>query len=164
MAMVRNIQRLLIMAAVTTAIGCIDRRFVVESNVPGAQVFVNGRPIGPTPADTGWEYPGRYEFRVVAPGYEPLTKCELVKARWYDYAPFDFFVGVLWPFHIEDVRRFQFDLSPTRQVNVSEIEAKSEELRARVKQLPPSTVPDDPPGSLPGEPTTLMPAVVRPGN
>jgi hypothetical protein len=149
----RFVRFLPIVAVVAAATGCLDRRFVVETNAPGAQVFVNGRPIGPSPADTGWEYPGRYEFRVVAPGYEPLTECRLVKARWYDYAPFDFFVGVLWPFHVEDIRRFRFDLNPARQVNVAEVEAKAAELRARVNQLPQPSVPND----------TTVPATANPG-
>lgn len=143
MPTVRTLRFVLIFATITAGMGCIDRRFVVETNVPGAQVFVNGNPVGPSPADTGWEYPGRYEFRIVAPGYEPLTQCRLVKARWYDYAPFDFMLGVLWPFHVEDVRRFQFELSPARQVNAAEVEARAEEMRNRVRQLPPSSVPDD---------------------
>jgi hypothetical protein len=146
MATARYVRFLPVIAVVTAATGCLDRRFVVETNAPGAQVFVNGRPIGPSPADTGWEYPGQYEFRVVAPGYEPLTECRLVKARWFDYAPFDFFVGVLWPFHVEDVRRFRFDLNPARQVNVAEVEARAAELRARANQLPQPSVPNDAPG------------------
>ena len=144
MPTVRTIRSALILATVTVGTGCLDRRFVVETNVPGAQVFINNRTIGPSPADTGWEYPGHYEFRVVAPGYEPLTQCRLIKARWYDYAPFDFMFGVLWPFHIEDVRRLRFELTPARQVNASEVEARAEELRSRVNQLPASTVPDKP--------------------
>jgi hypothetical protein len=143
MSRLRSLSPLLIIATLTAAAGCIDRRFVVETNVPGAQVFVNGRPIGPSPADTGWEYPGRYEFRAIAPGYEPLTQCETIRARWYDYAPFDFIVGVLWPFHIEDVRRLRFDLVPARQVNVEELQTRAEELRARTKQLPEPSVPND---------------------
>ncbi|MFO0938162.1 MAG: PEGA domain-containing protein [Gemmataceae bacterium] len=146
MPMIRTIRNALIFTAVTTVTcltGCIDRRFVIETNVPGAQVFVNNRPIGPSPADTGWEYPGMYEFRVISPGYEPLTQCRYIKAKWYDYAPFDFMFGVLWPFHIEDIRRLQFELTPARQVNPNEVEARAEDLRNRVNQLPPPTVPDD---------------------
>ena len=70
----RFVRFLPIVAVVAAATGCLDRRFVVETNAPGAQVFVNGRPIGPSPADTGWEYPGRYEFRVVAPGYDAAMR------------------------------------------------------------------------------------------
>jgi hypothetical protein len=129
--------------------GCIDRRFVVETNVPGAQVFVNNRPIGPSPADTGWEHPGEYQFRVVAPGYAPLTECRTVRSRWYDWAPFDFALGVLWPFHIEDIRRFQFELEPARQANVAEVQSRADELKARTQQLPPPSVPDDTPEKSP---------------
>jgi hypothetical protein len=142
--------------------GCIDRRFVVETNVPGAQVFVNNRQIGPSPADTGWEHPGQYQFRVVAPGYEPLTECRTVQARWYDYAPLDFFVGVLWPFHIEDVRRFRFDLREARQMNVVEIESKADALRERTKNLPPPSVPDDDKFAKPSPPSTPLPVIYPP--
>lgn len=132
----RKLLLVIVLAILTAATGCIDRRFVVESNVPGAQVFVNNRPIGPAPADTAWEYSGNYQFRVVAPGYEPLTECRTIQSRWYDYPPLDFFVGVLWPFHIEDVRRLRFELKPSRQINTAEVEARAEELRERTNQLP----------------------------
>jgi hypothetical protein len=142
--------------------GCIDRRFVVDTNVRGAQVFVNNRPIGPAPADTAWEFPGRYQFRAVAPGYEPLTECRTIEARWYDYPPFDFALGVLWPFHIEDVRRITLELQPAKQVNVNEIESKAEELRQRTRGLPAPSVPDDQPRGEPGEPTTRTPVILPP--
>jgi hypothetical protein len=136
MANYRNFLLVLVLAIVTTSTGCIDRRFVVDTNVSGAQVYVNNRPIGPSPADTSWEHPGVYQFRVVAPGYEPLTECRKIPAKWYDFPPLDLFVGVLWPFHIEDVRRLRFELTPARQVNTAEIESKAQELRERTNNLP----------------------------
>src|SRR3954471_22641033 len=48
--------------AVGLAAGCVDRRFLVETNVPGAQVYVDGKPIGATPADAQWEYAGYRRF------------------------------------------------------------------------------------------------------
>src|SRR5688572_11798855 len=86
--------------------GCVDRRFVVDTNVPGAQVFVNENPVGPSPADARWEYAGYYDFRAVAPGFEPLYHREYVRPRWYDYPGLDFLAEVVWPFRIEDVRRY----------------------------------------------------------
>jgi hypothetical protein len=143
MSDVRKMVTVLTLALVTISTGCIDRRFVVDSNVSGAQIYVNNRQIGPSPADTSWEHPGRYQFRVVAAGYEPLTECRTVEARWYDWPPFDFVVGVLWPFHIEDIRRFHFELKPAQQANVAEVEAKAAELRERTNRLPPPSVPNN---------------------
>ena len=73
-------------------------------------------------------------------------------------------LGVLWPFHVEDVRRFQFELMPARQVNASEVEARAEELRARVRQLPAPSVPDDNLNVSPGEPSPVRPELLRPRN
>ena len=49
-------------AAIGLGSGCVDRRFVVETNVPGAQVAVDGSALGPSPADGRREYPGWYTF------------------------------------------------------------------------------------------------------
>jgi hypothetical protein len=140
------------------AAGCVDRRFVVETNVPGAQVYHNDVPIGPSPADTSFEYPGYHEFRAVAPGYEPLAVREYIRPRWYDIPGLDFFAEVIWPVRIEDVRRVQLTLAPAHQVNTQELLGAAENLRARGRALPPSSVPDAPPGPA----STPRPVVIPP--
>lgn len=134
MRLLRSLTVLPVLAAVA---GCVERRFVVETNVPGAQVFVDNVPVGPSPADARWDYPGKYEFRVVAQGYEPLTRVEKVRARWYDYPPLDFIFETLWPFHIEDVRRFRFDLVPATQIRTDELLDTANSMRAQGQSLPP---------------------------
>ncbi len=121
--------------------GCVDRRFVVETNVPGAQVYVDGVPIGPSPADGSWEYAGRREIIAVAPGYESRVERVRFKAKWYEYPGLDFFAEVVWPFRIEDVRRVKLDLEPTRSVNQVELISNADSLRARAASLPPTSVP-----------------------
>jgi hypothetical protein len=143
--------------ALTSLTGCVERRFVIESNVPGAQVYVNNVPVGPSPADARWDYAGKYEFRVVAQGYEPLTQVERVRGRWYDYPGLDFVAETLWPFHIEDVRRFRFDLQPTATIRTDELINKGSELRNQARQLPPPQYPETPrtktrPGETPAGP------------
>lgn len=126
------------------AIGCVERRFVIETNVPGAQVYVDNVAVGPSPADARWDYAGYYTFRVVAQGYEPLTRVERVRARWYDYPPLDFIFETLWPFHIEDVRRFRFDLQPATQIRTDELLDAANALRQQGQSLPPPQYPDEP--------------------
>jgi len=141
----RRSQSLPLFALLAGLTGCVERRFVVETNVPGAQVYVNQNPVGPSPADARWDYPGKYQFRVVAQGYEPLTRVENVKARWYDYPPLDFVVETLWPFHVEDVRRFRFDLQPATQIRTDELLDAANSLRAQGQSLPPPKYPDPQP-------------------
>ncbi len=134
-----------VLVAVTASLvaGCVDRRFVVETNVPGAQISVDGTPIGPSPADSRWEYAGSYQFTASAPGYQPLAKRVRFKARWYQYPPFDLIAEVFWPFRIEDVRRVYLELEPMQPVNQAELISAADQLRARGLTLPPSTVADE---------------------
>lgn len=130
-----------ILVAFVAAVGCVDRRFVVETNVPGAQVTVDGVPIGPSPADAEWEYAGNKRFRAVAPGYEPLDQVVNFRPKWYNYPPFDFFAEVLWPLRIEDVRRVRLTLQPRQPVNRDALLQSADQLRVRGNSLPPASVP-----------------------
>jgi hypothetical protein len=160
----------LLFAFAGLAVGCVDRRFVVETNVPGAQVSVDGVPIGATPADARFEYAGKYEFKAVAPGYEPLTQLVTLKPKWHNYPPLDFFAEVLWPFRIEDVRRVQLVLEPVRPVNQIELIQSADALRARGLSLPPPNVQDETtlpprppqPAPLAAPPTAPLPANLVP--
>jgi hypothetical protein len=154
-------------AAAGLAVGCVDRRFVVETNVPGAQVSVDGIPIGAAPADARWEYAGCYEFKAVAPGHEPLTQRVTLEPKWHNYPPLDFFAEVLWPFRIEDVRRVQLTLEPVRPVNQVELLNAAINLRTRGLALPPSTVEDEtstPPRSPQPAPPVAPPMAPVPTN
>lgn len=149
---------LLAIVAGSMLTGCVDRRYVVESNVPGAQITVDGVPIGPAPADARWEYAGCYEFLAVAPGYEPLVQKVYFKPKWYQYPPFDLFAEVFWPGRIEDVRRVRLTLEPTRPVDQGRLLSAADALRARGAMLPPSTVVDEPPPArAPGQVSPVPP-------
>jgi len=153
-----RVGRLLILAIALPATGgCVERRFVVATNVPGAQVYVNNVPIGPSPADTRWEYPGRYEFRVVAQGYEPLREYKRVWPKWYELPGLDFVFEALWPFHIEDVRRFQFELVPATQVRTDELLDAANRLRERATAMPPPEQPDPPANPSRPAPPAVIP-------
>lgn len=143
--------------AVGLLAGCVDRRFLVETNVPGAQVYVDGRPIGASPADGPWEYAGYRRFTAVAPGYEPLVQDVNFAPKWYEFPPLDFFAEVLWPFRIEDRRSVQLHLEPTRPVNETALVGAADALRARGQTLPPTTVP------RPDRPATPPPAALPTG-
>jgi hypothetical protein len=129
--------------------GCVDRRFVVTTNVPGAAVEVDGQPLGPTPVDAAYVYTGQREFRVTAPGYEPLNQLVKFEPKWWDYPGLDLFAEVLWPFRIEDVRRVHLELQPAVPRTAEEIIAGAEVLKARGLSLPPPRIPNDQP-DVPG--------------
>ena len=143
--------------------GCVDRRFVIESNVPNAQVFIDNQPIGAAPAFTPFEYYGYYTVTLVQPGYETLSERVHVTAPWYAYPPFDFLAEVLWPFHIRDTRRYYFELHEGTKTRVEDLVNNADALRQRGWSLP---QPERPAASKPrpeGVPPALPPGVPAPG-
>src|SRR5438270_4498527 len=121
--------RLAALLAGLAAVGCVDRRFVIESNVPNAQVYIDNRPVGAAPAHAQFDYYGFYTVKLVYHGYETVTKRVHVVAPWYSYPPFDFLAEVVWPFHVEDVRRYYFEMTPAAQTRTDDLINSADALR-----------------------------------
>ncbi|MDB5311940.1 MAG: hypothetical protein JWO38_6142 [Gemmataceae bacterium] len=156
--------------AVLTGSGCggVNRRFVIESNVPNAQVYINHRPVGAAPAHSAFEYYGYYNIEIVHPDYQREVRRVHVVAPWYAYPPFDFLAEVVWPFKVEDVRRYSFDLRPIRRTDTGELIMAADALRERGWTLPVPAEPAAPKGPPPGPPNVPAPlpepSPLRPGN
>ena len=139
------LKRLAAAAAVAATAGCVDRRFVVESNVPGAQISIDGNPLGPAPADAPFVYAGKINVTASAPGYETLTERVWLKPKWYQYPPIDLLAECVYPGRIDDVRRIRINLVPAKPLSDAELLAAGDALRARGQALPPPVVPNDQP-------------------
>ena len=155
--------RVAALLTVAACAGCVDRRFVIESNVPNAQVYIDDRPVGASPAHSPFEYYGYYTVTLVHPGYETSVNRVHVRAPWYAYPPFDFVAEVLYPFHIRDTRRYYFQLYPTTRTRTDDLLNAAEALRLRGQNLPspdrpalPRGGPVPPPQPQPG-PGPLVP-------
>jgi hypothetical protein len=149
MSMARTV-RLAGLLAVALA-GCVDRKFVVESNVPSAQVYVDNRPAGAAPAYVPFEYYGYYNVTLVHPGYETVVKRVHVIAPWYAYPPFDLLAELL-PFHVRDTRRYTIDMAPAPQSRADDILVAADALRQRGMSLPPPERPAAPRPANGGQP------------
>ena len=146
-----------VLLAALAAVGCVDRRFVVTTNAPGAARW---RWTATSSARPQWT-PGTSTPASGSSGPPPRVTTRWCRScrfqpRWYDYPGLDLFAEVIWPFRIEDVRRVHLDLQPAQPVPVDQIQAGAEALRGRGQTLPPPTVPNDqPPIARP----TLDPAI-----
>jgi len=116
--------------------GCVERRFVVESDPPGALVLVNGQPLGVTPVDGEFLYHGNYNFTLVKDGYETLQVKQAIPAKFYEYVPLDFVSENVYPGKIEDVRRFRYTLQPLAQPRSDTLLQQAAQLRERGKTVP----------------------------
>ncbi len=163
--MVRKYATIAAALGLGTLAGCVDRRFVVTTNVPGAQIAVDGKNLGPSPVDSEFEYAGNYEFTALAPGYEPLRQKVRLAPKWYMFPPFDLITEVLYPGRIEDVRRVTLTLVPKQQLTDEQLLAQANVLRAQGKALPPPRFPDKkdaPPPARPGPPPIVSPGPIDP--
>lgn len=166
----------LVLALVLSAsqVGCVQRRFLVRSNPPGARVFVDDYEIGTTPVATDFVYYGTRKIRLVKDGYETLTVLQPMPTPWYEYPVLDFVSENLVPNKIHDDRVLDYQLQPQLVVPEDQLRARAEELRrnTQVPQFAPAgviqsgavqPVPFQPgqPGALP--PGTLPPPPVQQG-
>ncbi len=127
--------------------GCVDRRFVVTTDPPGALVLRNNAPIGFAPSDDHFTYYGNYHFTLIKDGYETQQVDQNIPAPWYEYPPFDFFTENFLPWHIIDVRRFHYQMQPRQVPHPDEMLNRAQELRDRghIVTPPPEASPTVPP-------------------
>jgi hypothetical protein len=152
--------------------GCVERRYVVYTDPPGAIVVRNGQTLGPTPVDDYYIYYGKYHFEIFAEGYETLQVDQDICMPWYEYPGLDFFSENIVPWPIIDRREFHYKLQPRRLPDTEQLLNESGNLRNRGLALPsvpydrlPITAPAQPiPISVPippagaGQPVAPVPA------
>jgi hypothetical protein len=135
------------------AAGCVERRYVVTSDPPGAFVLRNNQPIGAAPADDHFVYYGKYHFTLIKDGYTTLQVDQDIDTPWYQYAPLDFISENLIPWWIRDVRRYQYHLEPLQSVNTDQLLGRATELRDRGKAISPAAAAvESPPPAAPPPP------------
>jgi hypothetical protein len=132
--------------------GCVERRFVITSNPPGAAVYRDGQLLGVTPVDDYFIYYGKREYVLVLDGYETLKVEQPAPAPWYEIPPLDFVAENLWAFKIRDVRRPEpYQLQPLQVPNPNLILDRAGRLRNSGRAL----------GTQPAQPAAL-PATAPP--
>jgi hypothetical protein len=154
--------------------GCVERRYVVYTDPPGALVVRNGVPLTASPADDHFEYYGKYHFTLIAEGYETLQVDQNIPAPWYEYPPFDFITENLLPWKILDKREFTYRLEPRSVANTDQLLSEGQNLRNRGIDLgggsalpqpaaPTAPAPSPGPQSMPPTPVPPPPGTPQPG-
>jgi hypothetical protein len=133
--MIRRGHLLLAACIVAGLSGCIEQRYVIESDPPGALVLVNGQPLGVTPVDGYFTYYGAYDFTLIKDGYETKVIHQKLPAPWYEWPGIDFFTENVYPAKVEDVRRFRYSLDPLVQIREGDLLQQADQLRGRGKGI-----------------------------
>ncbi len=132
--------------------GCVDRRYVITTDPPGAVVYRNGQYVGAAPADDHFIYYGKYHFTIVKEGYETLQVDQDISTPWYEFPGIDFFSENLLPYTVIDRREFHYKLEPRKLPDQAQFLQQAQNLREKGLALGP--------GKLAAQ---TLPPVVPPG-
>lgn len=83
----------------------------IQSNPPGALVYLNNQELGRTPMTRDFKWYGDYDVQLRLEGYETLKTNQPVIAPAWNWVPFDL-VAALLPFTFKDHREFAYTLKP----------------------------------------------------
>jgi hypothetical protein len=126
-----------ILVGIATLSGCVERRYTLRTDPPGALAIVNGEEIGPTPISSRFVYYGDREITLLRDGCETLHVIQPIKAPWWDNKLTEFFTENLVPFTLRDEREFTYKLAPAFQPPRNELMERGESLRTQGQQPPP---------------------------
>src|SRR5262249_36817654 len=131
--------------------GCVERRYVITTDPPGALVLQNGQPIGAAPADNHFEFYGDYGFTLIKDGYATMSVVQHIPRPWYEYFPLEPVSEILIPWRIYDVRRFHYKLEPLQMPRTDDLLNRAGQIRDRGQHIgaPPPTPPQLKSGSPP---------------
>jgi hypothetical protein len=142
-------------AAFTIAVlttGCVEQRYLITTDPPGAAVYRNGVLLGQTPVDDHFVYYGNYHFTVVKDGYETLQVDQNIPAPWYEWPGVDFFTEVLYPCQVRDVHAFHYQMRELQRPPASEVLQHGQQLRDRGQAINPASA-----GPAPAPPVLAAP-------
>jgi PEGA domain len=127
---------LLLLAGLGLLAGCVERRYTVRTDPPGALVIVNGEEIGPSPASRSFTYYGDREITMMRDGYETKKVIQKVDAPWWDNLLTEFFTENVIPYSFRDEREFKYQLTPAESPPAGELRDRAESLRSEARILP----------------------------
>jgi len=111
--------------------GCVTRKIFLRSEPSGAELFLDGAPVGTTPHEREFVTYGSHRVELRMPGRERVVGVIDVERPWWQVFPISLFTDLVWPGDIEDRHEFGFTL-PLQGGGggLEEAEAAYERLRA----------------------------------
>lgn len=105
--------RLLVCAvAALAAAGCVERRFRIETDPPGAEVFVDFLSVGRSPVEIPFTHYGERQVEVRLDGYDTRRERVRLAPPWYQWFPLELVSEFVVPWTIVDRHRAAVKLEP----------------------------------------------------
>lgn len=116
----------------TGAGGCVQRTLQIETNPPGALVFLNGDEVGRTPMRKNFVWYGTYDVELRKEGYQTVSRPTRVWAPWWQIPPIDLLAEAL---PLEDRHAVRYTLKPVTQVQTDpqQVLGRAVQMRGKLK-------------------------------
>jgi hypothetical protein len=127
-----NMARILLLvlsSGLLSITGCVERKLTINTNPAGAQVWLNDEEIGTSPVTVSFNWYGDYNVRISKQSCVTLVTHRKLESPWYDYFPFDFFAGCLYPGRIVDSYEWSFDLAPQKEMGRQDLIEAAEKIK-----------------------------------
>ena len=125
-----------LLASVVLVSGCVERRYTIRTDPPGAIVIVNGEEIGPAPASKSFTFYGDRQISLILDGYQTQTVIQPINAPWWDNYFTEFFTENIVPVSMRDEREFKYQMVPAQSPPMAELRDRAENLRKEAQVLP----------------------------
>lgn len=116
--------------------GCVERRFTIRTDPPGALVIVNGEELPPSPVSSSFTFYDDREIILIADGYQTQRIIQPMPAPWYQWPLIEFVSDNLVPFTIRDERVFEYKMAPATSPQPADLLNRAEALRNEGKAPP----------------------------
>lgn len=117
--------------------GCVERRYTIRTNPPGALVVVNNEEIGRTPVSRSFTYYGDRDVTLMMDGFQTQRVIQPIKDPWYDNVLTEFFTENLIPFTVRDERSYDFQMVPATIPATNDLMNRADLMRAQAQAPPP---------------------------
>src|SRR5215208_5815255 len=97
--------------------GCVERTLTIDSDPPGALVYLNDQEVGRTPLRREFAWYGWYDVAVRKEGYRTVKASSPVIAPPWMWVPLDLVMELL-PFPVKDRHRLHYKLAQQTEEDV----------------------------------------------
>jgi hypothetical protein len=114
--------------------GCVEQTLTVDSNPPGAVVYLNDQEVGRTPMTVDFKWHGWYDLVIRKEGYQTLKAQAPVIAPIWNWMPLDLFAELL-PVRLKDAQHLHYTLQPLsgQVINPHQLVGRGEEMRTELE-------------------------------
>jgi hypothetical protein len=121
--------------ALLACTGCVERMLTIQSDPPGAVVYLNQQEVGRTPLETRFTWYGNYDVMLRKDGYETLKTNGQVHPPAWQWPVIDLLFDVI-PARFEDRHTLNYTLKPTPDTTGTDLIARGERMREQLEASP----------------------------